>query len=99
MRIRASESTASKKVLNDFYLNAKYHASLVGTDVTPTSGSHIGTYREKVDFCIFQVCIAKGKVFDIGCGQGGVPSSSSSWTGSATVLNRIQNWQDSRITS
>jgi len=39
---------------------------------TPTSGSHIGTYREKVDFCISKSGIAKGKVFDIGCGQGGV---------------------------
>ncbi len=57
--------------LNQFYLQSSYHEPVVETRERHLKFAR-WYYSEKIDYSIRQSGIARGRVFDIGCGLGGV---------------------------
>jgi SAM-dependent methyltransferase len=57
--------------LNAFYLQSSYHEPL-----QPSVPEHLAFsrwyYSEKIDYCLRNAALPAGRVFDIGCGLGGV---------------------------
>lgn len=61
------------KALNEFYLQSQYHAGIImegGREEYLRFARWY--YSEKIDFALEHSRLERGRVFDIGCGQGGI---------------------------
>jgi 2-polyprenyl-3-methyl-5-hydroxy-6-metoxy-1,4-benzoquinol methylase len=62
----------SVEELNRFYLQSQYHAELTGENKDAYIRFSRWYFSEKIDFALTHGTLRGGRVFDIGCGQGGV---------------------------
>jgi len=58
--------------LNEFYKQSQYHVQLTGSSAEEHLRIARWYFSEKIDFALNHSQLKQGRVFDIGCGQGGV---------------------------
>jgi SAM-dependent methyltransferase len=62
----------STVALNEFYLTAQYHTEPAGANSEDYLKFARWYFGEKIDYSLAHAHLERGRVFDIGCGQGGV---------------------------